>query len=110
MELPPLHSGIYRHYKNHYYLVLGYGHDANDESRITVSYVGLELDDARTGPRISTRTAVSDDPKVDAWWDFVHEDGTKCTHLDTTQTCKKGFRIKPRFEYIGTSWQGYPKS
>ena len=55
-ELPDLPAGVYRHYKNHLYLVLGYGHDSNYEDRLVVVYVGLELDEAKTGPRLAVRT------------------------------------------------------
>lgn len=50
-------AGIYRHYKGHLYLVLGYASDADQEGRDVVVYVGLELDDARPGPRMRVRTA-----------------------------------------------------
>lgn len=59
MALPDLPAGVYRHYKGHRYLVLGYGHDADYEDRQVVIYVGLELDDARPGPRLAVRTAES---------------------------------------------------
>ncbi len=56
-NLPPLPSGIYRHYKGHYYLVLGYACDSNDDSRTVVVYVGLELDGASAElPRMNVRT------------------------------------------------------
>lgn len=56
-QLPPLPAGIYRHYKGHYYLVLGYAQDSNDESRTVVVYVGLETDGASVDrPRMNVRT------------------------------------------------------
>ncbi len=101
MALADLPTGIYRHYKGPLYLVFGYGHDANQEGRITVEYVGLELNQAHTGPRLANRTAVSDDPKVEAWWDQVHSDGTKCCALipgsrevcDVGASCRASLRV-----------------
>ena len=103
MNLPDLPAGIYRHYKGHQYLALGYGHDANYEHRVTVQYIPLELTGAKPGPRLATRTAISDDPAVDAWWDFVHTDGTKCIDHHGDGKCAKSRSTKPRFEYVGPS-------
>jgi hypothetical protein len=97
--LPDLPAGIYKHYKGHFYQVLGYGHDANYDDRMTVIYIGLQLIDAHTGPRLSTRTALSEDPSVDAFFDFVHADGKKC--------CCAGLPCpgnQRRFKYIGPGW------
>ncbi len=55
-QLPVLPAGVYRHYKDHLYLVLGYGRDSNDESRRVVVYVGLDMDGARSPERIKVRT------------------------------------------------------
>lgn len=52
-----LRAGVYRHYKGPLYLVLGYAHDANQEGRTVVVYVGLQLDGAKSGERIAVRTA-----------------------------------------------------
>ncbi len=80
MTLPDLPAGVYQHWREgHLYLVLGYGMDANDETRTVVVYVGLELDGARPGPRLRVRT-------VEDF--FATVDG------------------KPRFEYIGPEWAG----
>ncbi|GAC1609288.1 MAG: hypothetical protein NVS3B26_09780 [Mycobacteriales bacterium] len=50
-------GGVYRHYKaDRYYLVLGRGHDANDDARTVVVYVPLYVDDAEPGPRLAVRT------------------------------------------------------
>jgi hypothetical protein len=50
-------AGVYRHYKaDRHYLVLGLGHDANDEARTVVVYVPLYVDEAQPGPRIAVRT------------------------------------------------------
>jgi hypothetical protein len=110
MTLHDLLAGVYQHYKGPLYQAIGYGHDANAEGRVTVHYIGLELE-AHSGLRLSTRTAVSDDAEVDAWWDFVHDDGSKCLHghehrssgslIEPTSHCYDNKAIKPRFKYIG---------
>ncbi len=46
-------AGTYRHWKGPQYLVLGLGHDANDESRTTVVYLPLYPVD---GPPFAIRT------------------------------------------------------
>ena len=52
-----LPAGVYRHYKaDRHYLVLGLGHDANDDARTVVVYVPLYVDDAQPGPRLAVRT------------------------------------------------------
>jgi len=83
--------------------VIGYGHDANHEDRATVIYIGLQLSQASHGPRFSTRTAESDDPNVDAWFDFVHENGAKCVCVGTDCPGRC-----PRFEYVGPEWNPRP--
>lgn len=65
--LPDLTAGIYRHYKGHHYLVLGYAHDANQEDRRVVVYVGLQLDGARRPERISVRSVDDFFARVDPW-------------------------------------------
>jgi hypothetical protein len=57
VKLPDLPAGVWRHYKGPLYQVLGYGHDANDANRAVVIYIGLQLDQAKTGPRLAVRTA-----------------------------------------------------
>lgn len=77
--LPDLPAGVYKHYKGHLYQVLGYGHDANDTDRRVVVYIGLHTLIGHVGPRLSCRTAVSDDPDEDTFFDWVHlDDGSKC--------------------------------
>jgi hypothetical protein len=49
-------AGVYRHYKDHLYEVMCLTHDANDEQRICVFYIGLELDKVNEGPRHAVRT------------------------------------------------------
>jgi Protein of unknown function (DUF1653) len=53
--MPDIKMGIYRHYKGPLYQVLGLAHDANDENRICVVYIGLQLDEAHLGPRLAVR-------------------------------------------------------
>lgn len=53
-----MQAGVYRHYKGHYYLVLGFANDADsDDGRIVVVYVGLDLDGAVKPIRMHVRTA-----------------------------------------------------
>lgn len=125
--LPPLPSGIYRHYKGPLYFVFGYGHDANadgffgsdeeplfPDGRATVVYMGLELTDAHTGPRIAVRTARDGH---DAFWDEVHignpERFTEGTVCDSSCRYRRinndewgTHMVVPRFTYIGPSWEG----
>lgn len=50
-------AGVYRHYQaERYYLVLGLGHDANDDARTVVVYVPLYMSQAEPGPRLAVRT------------------------------------------------------
>ena len=97
--LPELPAGIYRHYKGHIYRVIGYGDDANYEDRRLVIYIT----DLESEPGLAIRSAVSDDPEVDAWWDWVHRaDGSKCLlGPHTSNVCKDGGVIERRFTYIG---------
>lgn len=52
-----LRPGVYEHYKGHYYQALAYAYDSNEDGRVVVVYIGLELTDAREGPRMHVRTA-----------------------------------------------------
>ncbi len=52
--LPVLPAGVYRHYKGHLYLVLGYAQDALDD-RIQVVYIGLDLAGLPSPMRMRTR-------------------------------------------------------
>lgn len=91
-RLPDLQAGVYRHYKGHHYLVLGYGHDANDADREVVVYVGLELDGAKQGPRLAVRTA--DDFLADV------DPATGESPVEWSDD------LVPRFEYVGPAWTG----
>lgn len=53
-ELP---CGVWRNFKNNYFLVLGYGRDCNDEDRLVVIYVPLYAGKKAQNPRIRIRTA-----------------------------------------------------
>jgi hypothetical protein len=79
--LPLLPAGIYRHWKGHLYQVLGYASDSNDEGRIVVVYVGLELDGAPPGPRMHVRTA-----------------------SDFHGSVEVNGALVPRFEFAGPVW------
>jgi hypothetical protein len=129
--LPDLRSGVWRHYKGHFYLVLGYAHDANAEDlyrvrgieklrspissddpfnleftalgeRAVVVYIGLELDDANKGPRLAVRTAE----------DFF---ALVCSECGSLWECTKNHQDEgpvgpvPRFEYMGPAWYGWPR-
>lgn len=104
MTLPDLPAGVYQHYKGPLYQVLGYGHDANDDNRLVVIYIGIQLQGSHTGPRLAVRTVESDLLDVDAFFDFVHPTdqgnerpaGSKC--LDYNCPCKHRVR---RFTYLG---------
>lgn len=85
-------AGVYRHYKGPLYLALGLAHDANDETRTAVIYVGLQLDKAKTGPRLSVRT-------YEDFYAFVDP-------KTGNQLNRKNHQAVPRFTYIGQSWEG----
>jgi hypothetical protein len=118
--LPPLVTGLWRHWKGHLYQPLGYAQGVTREDQgkpdyrrmVGVVYVGLELKGAGPGPRMHFRIAVSDDPEVEAWWDYVHHDGSKCLHgrepdiiLGEVLSCSDGLPVEPRFTYAGLYYQ-----
>lgn len=95
--------GIYRHYKNRLYQVLGSGHDSNIEDREVVVYIGLELDDSHFGGRWAVRT-LSDFSAM------VHpEDGCECVPCDQHGTYDPGGKfcegVIPRFTYLGQVYE-----
>jgi hypothetical protein len=114
-------AGVYRHYKGQHYLVLGLAHDANAEElcreydhesyecehsaleeRVVVVYIGLELDGAKTGPRLAVRD-------YDDFFAELHEHTrTVCDHPRTsTGRCTvTGALLDERFAYIGPTWEG----
>lgn len=90
--LPELRAGVYRHYKGHHYLVLGYAHDANHEGRSVVVYVGLELDGARHGERMAVRT-------VEDFFALVNPKTGAPVADDSPQAV-------PRFTYVAATMTG----
>ena len=85
-------AGIYHHYKGHYYQTFGLAHDANDASRTAVIYIGLELDEAKTGPRLAVRT---------------YEDFYAWVNPETGEEAVPNTPgAQPRFEYVGPSYEG----
>jgi hypothetical protein len=89
-ELPELHAGVYRHYKNHLYLVLGYARDSNHEDRTVVVYIGLDLDGARSPQRMHVRTVEDFFAVVDP------ATGDPVTEWDGTEPCPVS-----RFTFVG---------
>lgn len=114
-HLPDLPAGVYRHYKGPLYQVLGYGHDSNYEGRAVVVYIGLQLDGAKTGPRLAVRTA-------EDFHAHLHADGTTCYADPNTPAAATECALiadgkvtnlrewidnhTARFEYFGPSWDG----
>lgn len=82
---PDLPAGIWRHYKGHLYLVLGYAGDSTNNAvagRVVVVYAGLELTGTpKPGPRMHVRDA-------DEFLGLVEVDG----------------QMVRRFAYAGTEW------
>lgn len=94
-DLPDLQAGIYRHYKGPLYLVFGYGHDANQDGRTVVVYVGLQLDGAHTGTRLAVRDVADFHAIVNS------KTGQAVDRLYSTDTFPR------RFTYVGPSWEGW---
>jgi hypothetical protein len=101
--LPDLPAGVYLHYKGHYYLVLGYGHDANRDGRQVVVYIGLELAGAKPGGRIAVRD-------VDDFLAVVDPaTGEALDRQDPSQGSPRRFTyVGPGFTYVGPTWEGSP--
>ena len=99
MSLPELKAGVYRHYKNHLYQVFGYAHDANNDGRLLVIYIGLELTDARVAPRLAARTA-------EDFFAWVNPDGSADPDPNLSEQAHKQAGLVRRFTYIGPSWEG----
>ncbi|MBW3538165.1 DUF1653 domain-containing protein [Candidatus Parcubacteria bacterium] len=86
-KYPEFKAGIYRHYKGPLYLALGLAHDANDEHRVGVVYIGLQLDKAKAGPRLAVRT---------------YADFYAAVNAATGEAVSpEDLQAVPRFEYIG---------
>lgn len=118
IELPELPSGIYQHYKGNFYQVFGYAHDANtDESfykrdgkdagmRVVVVYIGLELNDAHTGPRLAVRSV--DDFFMPVCWNAEcdrYGSGGEQPSSGFCSLCTQPHA--PRFTYHETQWSNY---
>jgi hypothetical protein len=120
IDLLPLPSGIYRHYKGHHYQVLGYAHDANADTlgedpnmvmgweplgeRFVVVYIGLELNDAHTGPRLAVRDH-EDFHRMVCWNQKCGRYGMGTAIANTMNCSQCGFQLHPRFKFIGFSWE-----
>lgn len=87
-------SGIYQHYKGKHYQVLGPAADSNEDGRVVIVYIGLELDGARPGPRMHVRTAQDFYAIVDK------TTGEIMDYPYPTSACPR------RFTYVGTGWPG----
>lgn len=94
-------SGIYLHYKKHLYEADHLTHNASQDNRVEIHYIGLELDAAHEGPRHATRELKN------FLFDFVHKDGTLCTHgpTHTLPLCSFNQPIASRFRYLGPVFQ-----
>lgn len=117
-DLPDIRSGVYRHYKGPLYQVLGYSHNASDDNRPQVLYIGLELDRAKPGPRFATRDVedfLTTVCRAHGGMAFYLTDGRKGynpEHVDirqaertvtghrTTYSCGEDDWV-PRFTYLG---------
>lgn len=94
MKLPELPAGVYRHYKGPLYMVTGYAHDSNHEGRVVVVYVGLQLDGAKTGPRMGVRDVEDFFAIVDS------KTGEVMNYPYPSPDYPR------RFTYLGPSWEG----
>lgn len=95
MKFEDFKPGIYLHYKKgDLYEADHLVRDANDASRIGVHYIGLELDDAKEGPRHLIRT-------WEDWNARVHEDGTTCENYGDETCLDQQGKVKHRFRYLG---------
>lgn len=91
-SLPDLPAGIYRHWKNHLYLVLGYASDSTNAvvaDRTVVVYVGLEMTGSPSPHRMHVRTAAQ-------FFEWV-DPATGDTTFDRAPGAV------PRFAYVGPS-------
>lgn len=97
-DLPELRPGIYRHYKGQLYQALGYGHDSNDETRVVVVYVPLQLDGAHEGPRLAVRSVYGSEA---CWHDMVHKGSQdRCDSGECPDAI-------PRFEWLGYEYKAW---
>jgi hypothetical protein len=94
MDLPELPAGVWRHYKNHLYTPFGYGQDANQDGRVGVVYIGLDLDGAKPGPRLRFRD-------VDDFFAIVNS-----STGDAVDALYPSAAFPRRFTYLGPTWTG----
>ena len=88
-KYPEFKAGIYQHYKEPLYQVLGLAHDANDADRTVVVYIGLELDKSKGGPRLAVRT-------YEDFYAWVDPTNGESLSEDSPHAV-------PRFKYLGHS-------
>ena len=86
---PEFKAGIYQHYKGPHYLVLGLAHDANQEDRTAVVYIGLETDRKKVGPRLAVRT-------YDNFYEHIDPSTGATVEPHSPESV-------PRFRYLGHS-------
>jgi hypothetical protein len=94
--------GIYKHFRGHLYQVFGVAHDANNEYRICVVYIGLEIDGASLGPRLAVRT-------MHNFLEWVHLPDEEAIAEPAFSQEKEQARSEgwvPRFEYLGIELTG----
>jgi hypothetical protein len=99
-QLPELHAGVYRHWKGQLYQVFGYAHDANDDERVVVVYMGLQLIGARRGARMAVRSVEDFFAWVNPASGEVLEAGDGL--LPEGADIREGWR--PRFRYCAPSF------
>jgi hypothetical protein len=90
--------GIYRHYKGPLYQVLSLAHDANEEGRTCVVYIGLQLDGAHLGPRLAVRSLEDFTSWLDPD-DPLNECEAPQGGAEQRSLWREGWR--PRFRYLG---------
>lgn len=98
-NLESFQPGIYLHYKGHLYEAMHLVHDANDDTRIAVHYIGLQLQKAHEGPRHAVRSWQD-------WNAYVHRDGSVCTEVANGDICPETNEpVVPRFRYLGPAFE-----
>ena len=86
--------GIYLHYKGQLYEADHLIRDANDNTRVGVHYIGLNVDGAQDGPRHMVRT-------WEDWRARIHADGTTCEECEGGVCLKTGEPTRERFRFVG---------
>lgn len=103
-QLPTLRAGVYRHFKGHYYQVLGYAEDADDTQtnhevrpRVVVVYVALYVQPERLGPRLYVRSAADFFVQVCS---YSGKPPAECSGHDCASS------LVDRFTYLAPEWVG----